>query len=94
MKDIFYPIYLELPPENIVLIKFLLESYEGIGELRTIDNNKAEVAILSLLDTKDHVLDLLEAEKESLRFKFIDKPEVLSGDWLLGEIENDGGLPR
>lgn len=87
MQDIFYPIYLELPPENIVLIKFFLESYEGIGELRTIDNNKAQVVILSLTDTKDHVLNLLEAEKESLKFKIIDRPEVLSGDWLLGEIE-------
>ena len=87
MEDIFYPIYLELPPENIVLIKFFLESYEGIGELRTIDNDKAQVAILSLTDTKDHVLTLLEAEKEDLKFRFIEKPEVLSRDWLLGEIE-------
>ncbi len=89
MQDIFYPIYLELPPENIVLIKFFLESYEGIGELRTIDNNKAQVVILSLTDTKDHVLNLLEAEKESLQFKIIEKPAVLSGDWLLGEIEGE-----
>ena len=87
MEDIFYPIYLELPPENIVLVKFFLESYEGIGELRTINNDIAQVAILSLLDTKDHVLNLLESEKDSLKFKIIDKPEILSGDWLLGEIE-------
>ncbi len=87
MQDIFYPIYLELPPENIVLLKFFLESYEGIGELRTIDSNKAQVVILSLTHTKDHVLALLEAEKESLKFKIIVKPEILTGDWLLGEIE-------
>jgi hypothetical protein len=89
MEDLFYPIYLELPPEKIVLIKFLLESYEGIGELRTIDSDKAEVAILSLIDTKDHVLNLLESEKNSLQYKIIEKPKVLAGDWLLGEIENE-----
>lgn len=88
MEDLFYPIYLQLPAEKIVLIKFLLESYEGIGELRTIDNDKAEVAILSLTDTKDHVIKLLESEKDNLQHKIIEKPAVLTKDWLLGEMED------
>lgn len=87
MEDLFYPIYIQLPPEKIVLVKFLLESYEGIGELRTIDNDKAEVVILSLRDTKDHVIKMLESEKGSLDYKIIEKPASLSRDWLLGEME-------
>lgn len=86
MEDLFYPIYLELPPENIVNLKFLLESYEGIGELRTLDKDIAQVVILSLQDSKQDVLNLLESEKDAIKARIIDKPASLSGDWLFGEL--------
>ena len=34
--DNITPLFLKLPAEEIVTLKFLLESYEGFGELRTL----------------------------------------------------------
>ena len=79
------PIYLKLPPEKIVELKLLLETYEGIGELRTLNNRKGEVVILAVKDTESTVHKLLADTKEQLELREIEKPEDLSGDWLLGE---------
>ncbi len=77
------PIYLKIPPNNIVLLKFLLESYEGIAELRTLDNDQALVAILALPDTVEAVQKMLDDEKESIKWVQLDKHPNLESDWLL-----------
>jgi len=79
------PIYLKLLPEKIVELKLILESYEGIGELRTLDNRKGEVVILAVKDTEQIARELVADIKEQIGVREIPKPDDLSGDWLLGE---------
>lgn len=85
--SLFFPIFIKLPASQIVYLKFLLESYEGIGELRTLDKDQALVVILALKDTKDHVLKMLESEKEKLKWEIPKDPPNLEGDWLLNNYE-------
>ena len=49
------PIYLALPEANIVALKFITESYEGLAELRTLSAAKGEVVLLALSDTESEV---------------------------------------
>ena len=84
MKDDFFrPIYLRLPTENVVFLKFLLETYEGIGELRTLDNDKGLVVILALTDTKEIVEKMLASEKTSLKWEYTTDIPDLKNDWLM-----------
>ena len=46
-------IYLELPPADIAFVKFILESYEGVGVMRTIDRTKALVVLMIAADFLD-----------------------------------------
>ncbi len=45
------PIVLRVAPEDIALIKFVLESYEGVGVVRTIDRKAAVIVVLAVPDT-------------------------------------------
>jgi hypothetical protein len=76
-------LFLKLPAEEIVTLKFLLESYEGLGELRTLDCERGEVVILAIPDTVADLRAMLNSVKEMLKFREIPEPSSLEGDWLL-----------
>ena len=43
-------LYLETPPEHIAYIKFIFESYEEVGIIRTVDRKKALIVLLVVPD--------------------------------------------
>ncbi len=59
-------IYLRIQREDVALIKFVLESYEGIGIVRTIDRKKATVVVLAMPDLLDRVRAVLESLREHM----------------------------
>lgn len=79
------PVYLKLPPEKIVHLKFILETYEGIGELRTLSNMTGEVVVLTTLDQLPDLRGLLKSLEKDLSMREIPQPPSLEGDWLLAE---------
>ena len=40
-------IYLEIPPEHIAYVKFIFESYEEVGIIRTVDRKKSIIVLLA-----------------------------------------------
>ena len=80
------PIYLALPEANIVALKFIIESYEGLAELRTLNAAKGEVVLLALSDTEADVRGLIQSLGSDLSMREIPIPESLANDWLLGEF--------
>jgi len=54
------PIYLRIKPSDIALAKFLFESYEGVGIVRTVDAKTAVIVVLV-------VQDFLPVAREILR---------------------------
>jgi hypothetical protein len=88
-KDDLHPIFIRLPARNIVLLKCIIESYEGIAEVRTLDNNLAVVVLLAMEDTKKTAYEIISSEKKSLEAEVIEKPlELTSSDWLLSYLED------
>ena len=55
------PIFLKIRPEDIVRLKFVLESYEHLGVLRTLRKEDGIVAIFALEDTRPDVEKVLDA---------------------------------
>lgn len=82
-SDLF-PIFLRLPPDNIVILQNILESYEDLGILRTLDSQAGEVVILAVRDTVNLVRELIQSLSE-YSIREIPQPVDLSGDWLLSE---------
>ena len=90
------PIFFRLPPRNIVQIKNILETYDGMtGELRTLNAEKGEIVVFAMSDTEQNVRGLVLSLSEELEIKEVEPPEdIKGGDWLLdsylGEMKLKG----
>lgn len=68
------------------MLKSIIESYDGLAELRTINAAKGEVVILALEDTETYIREIFESVKKEIRAREVPLPEGLENDWLLGEF--------
>lgn len=52
-------VYIEIPPEAVNYINRIIEGYEYLGILMTLDPKRATCQINSTADTRDIVIDVL-----------------------------------
>lgn len=52
-------VYIEIPPEAVNYINRIIEGYECLGILTTLDPKRATCQINSTADTRDIVIDVL-----------------------------------
>ena len=52
-------VYIEIPPEAVNYINHIIEGYEYLGILTTLDPKRATCQINSTADTRDIVIDVL-----------------------------------
>lgn len=52
-------VYIEIPPEAVNYINRIIEGYEYLGILTTLDPKRATCQINSTADTRDVVIDVL-----------------------------------
>jgi hypothetical protein len=79
-------IYLATPPEHIAYIKFIFESYEEVGIIRTVDRKKAVIVLLVVRDFVDVAGDILDSLKKEVPLAEIPRPADVSDDWLMVEL--------
>jgi len=80
-------IYLQLAPADIAEVKFLFESYEEVGIIRTLDRHAAVIVLLVVVDflpVARAILDDLQAHMPLIE---IPPPPAPSDDWLMQEID-------
>jgi hypothetical protein len=63
LNSCVYPcrVFLTVPPHEIMYINCILDSYEGIGLMRTADESAGKVVIYTTKEYKACVLELIEA---------------------------------
>ena len=79
-------IYLETLPEHIAYIKFVFESYEEVGIIRTVDRKKAIIVLLAMDDFLGTARSILEAIKGDVPLLEIPRPSDVGDDWLMTEL--------
>lgn len=52
-------VYIEIPPEAVNYVNRIIEGYEYLGILTTLDPKRATCQINSTADTRDIVIDVL-----------------------------------
>jgi hypothetical protein len=83
------PIYLVTPPQHIAYVKFIFESYEEVGIIRTAERKRAVVVLLAVKDFIAVARKILEALKQEVPLEEISRPADLSDDWLMSELAKD-----
>ena len=79
-------IYLELSPEHIAFVKFIFESYEEVGIIRTVDNEKAVIVLLAMADFWRAARQILESIQTVVPLREIPPPADMKDDWFMAEL--------
>jgi len=81
------PIYLVTAPEHIAYVKFIFESYEEVGIIRTADRKRSIIVLLAMNHFLEVARGILEAIKSEVPIQEIPRPGDLTDDWLMAEID-------
>lgn len=79
-------IYLEIRPEDIAYVKFIFESYEGVGIIRTVDRKKAVIVLLVAPDFSETARSILASLNNEVALTEVPRPADIGADWLLNEL--------
>ena len=101
-----HEIYLEIRPEDIAYVKFIFESYEGVGiirtvlrqaqhgeQSRTVERKKAVIVVLVVDDFLDVARAILTSLKNEVPLAEISRPEDIGDDWLMRELATEPPSP-
>ncbi len=84
-----HEIYLETPPEHIAYVKFIFESYEGVGIIRTVDRKKAVIVLLVVEDFVAVAREILNSIKHEVPLAEVPRPADIGDDWLMTELATE-----
>ncbi len=82
-------IYVRLAPQDIAYLKFIFESYETVGFLRTIDPRQATLVVFLVPDFTEVGLRILDSVAREIDIERIPRPADLGDDWLVGAVGHD-----
>ena len=82
------PLYLQVAPVDIALVKFLFESYEEVGIVRTIDRHTAVIVVLVASDFLADARAILSELQTKLVCQEVPAPPGAGDDWLMREIND------
>ena len=81
-------IFLEVSPEDIAYVKFIFESYEGVGIVRTVDQKKSIIDILVVDDFQETARSIVLSLNHEVKMKEVPRPSDNVDDWLVRELAN------
>lgn len=90
MRMDLHEIYLRVRRQDIAYLKFIVESYEVLGIVRTVDPGEAVIVLLVLDDSLELAREVLAALAHEVAVEEVPRPHGLGGDWLLGELGHAG----
>ncbi len=83
------PVYLRVAPPDIALIKFLFESYEGVGIVRTVDARAAVIVVLVVHDFLAVAREIIRDLQAAIECVEVAPPPIEADDWLMREIVSE-----
>ena len=84
-----HEIYLELPAAQIAYVKFIFESYEEVGIIRTVDRKKAVIVLLAVEDFIETAHAIVKSLQQEITLIEIPQPPDMGDDWLMTELATD-----
>jgi hypothetical protein len=75
-----------MPAQHIAYVKFIFESYEEVGIVRTIDRKRAVIVLLAMRDFVGAARAILESIKQDIPLQEIPPPLDMPADWFMNEL--------
>lgn len=84
------PIFLRVAPIDIALVKFVFESYEGVGIVRTLDRHAALIVALVSRDFLADAWGIVADLQQRIDCTVVEAPAEAGEDWLLALMRDEG----
>ena len=84
------PIFLRVAPVDIALVKFVFESYEGVGIVRTLDRHAALIVALISRDFLADAWGIVADLQARIDCAVVEAPPDAGEDWLLALMKDEG----
>lgn len=84
-----HEIYLAIHPKDIAYVKFIFESYEGVGVVRTVDRKKSIIVLLVVDDFLNVARSILTSLEGEVSLSEIARPDEIGEDWLMKELATE-----
>jgi len=81
-----HDIYLQIAPEHIAYVKFIFESYEEVGIIRTVERKRAVIVLLAMNDFLVTAREILDSIGHDVPMREIERPADLHDDWFMAEL--------
>lgn len=81
-----HDIYMALSAEHIAYVKFIFESYEDVGIIRTVDRQRAVIVLLAMTDFLDTARRILDSIATEIPLEIIPRPPDMKDDWFMAEL--------
>jgi hypothetical protein len=88
-EPVVHTLYLRLAPSDIAFVKFLFESYEEVGLVRTLDREAAVIVLLIAPDFLPVARAILDDLGSCVSFTEVDAPPAPGDDWLMHAVEQE-----
>jgi phosphoribosylformylglycinamidine (FGAM) synthase-like enzyme len=85
-KQSVYAVYLQVAPADIALVKFVFESYEGVGVVRTMDPRVAIIVAIVVADFLPVAREIIRDLQARIACVEVCAPLIATDDWLMREI--------
>lgn len=85
-----HELYFSIRPEDIAYVKFVLESYDGVGIIRTVDRKRAIIVALVVDDFLASARALFASLNNEVDIAEIPRPAEIGDDWLMQELSEEG----
>lgn len=82
LDDNTYAFYFYVPRHEIVYLQSIIELYEGLGTLRTIDIKKNLMCLITTTEQVKSVKEMLNANKSEINFRVAKKSDISEYDYL------------
>jgi len=86
MTDELVEVYVRVAPPDIAYLKFIFESYETVGFLRTVDPKAATLVVFLVPDFAEVGQRILDAVAREIPLERVERPTDLGDDWLVGAV--------
>ncbi len=80
------PIFLHVHPRDIAVAKFVFESYEGVGIVRTLNRRQAIIVVLAVTDFEATARGIIESLRDLIDIEEVAAPPDAGDDWLLASL--------
>jgi hypothetical protein len=70
-------LFIQIPPEEIAFLSFILESYEGVAIARTMDPHQGLMELMVSPDYEEEMKEILKDLGKQFPIKVVGKSDVL-----------------